>query len=45
MMSEVEGDGLSSRMTNVDIVKYLREKKQKETEKRSKDDLRNTEIM
>ena len=33
-MSEEEGDGLSSRMTNAEIVKYLREKKKKETEKK-----------
>ena len=43
-MSNDEGDGLSSRMTNVEIVKYLREKKQRESEKRSRDDLRNTEM-
>lgn len=44
-MSKEEGDGFSSRMTSAEIVKYLREKKQKETKKRSSDDLRNTEIM
>ena len=43
-MSREERDGLSSRTKNAEIVRYFREQKKKESKKRSRDDLRNTEM-
>ena len=43
-MLDGENDGLSSKMFNVDIVKYLKEQKIKEDAQRNKDELRNIEM-
>ena len=44
-MSDVENDGLPSKMTNSNIVKYLKEQKIKEDAQRNKDELRNIEMQ
>ena len=44
-MSNGENDGLSSKMSNVDIVKYLKEQKIKEDAQRNRDELRNIEMQ
>ena len=43
-MLDKENDGFPSKMTNVDIVKYLKEQKNKEYAQRNRDELKNTKM-